>query len=359
MGKRTFLYDTHVKNGAKIIDFFGWDLPLHYGSQLKEHLLVREDCGVFDVSHMLVTHIAGKEAKNFLQKLVTNDINKLNIKGKALYTPVLNELGGIIDDIIIYRLNDEETLYKIVSNGSTREKDLQHFNNIAGEYLVDITPRYDLSMLAIQGPLSIEKILKIKPLWKDKLNKLSSFESCYIEEDYFVSKTGYTGEIGIEVISPSDKIKEFFELLISNGISACGLGARDTLRIEAGMNLYGQDINNDVSPLESGLSWTICFDSDFIGRDYLLKDKLKFKQVGLIIEDKVVLRSGMKIDTGDKALSGIITSGTFSPTLKKSIAIARVPISVEDNVKIDIRGKLIEARLVKLPFVRNGRKLVD
>lgn len=360
--KKTALYDVHKQIGAKMIDFFGWALPLHYGSQLKEHEIVRSDVGVFDVSHMLITEIIGKDAKFFIQEIITNDINKLNIKGKALYSPILNNIGGILDDLIVYRINESESIYIIVSNGSTREKNLKHFNLVAEKYDVKINPRYDLSMLAVQGPKSIEKVLRIKPNWQ-KINDLSTFQGSYMEKDCFISKTGYTGEIGIEIILSSNSVKYFFEQLVNNGITPCGLGARDTLRIEAGMNLYGQDIDENTSPLESGLSWTVSFSKDyFIGKESLLKQKnqgLKFKQIGLIIEEKVILRNGMKVISSNLEQEGIITSGTFSPTLKKSIAIAKVPIFVEDNVKVNVRGNLVQAKLVKLPFVRNGKKLFD
>lgn len=361
--KHTPLYNAHVQNGGKMVDFAGWELPIHYGSQLDEHMAVREDAGMFDVSHMLVTDVKGKDVKKWLRKLVPNDVEKLKMKGKAIYTPMLNENAGVIDDIIIYRMDDDETWYRIVSNGATREKDTVHFIQTAAEFEdVSIEPRMDLAMIAIQGPRAIEKFTGVHPELEAVIDSLVPFQGFYINSGAFVSKTGYTGEEGIEVILPAPRAEALFDDLKLAGVKPCGLGARDTLRLEAGMNLYGHDMDDDTTPWEAGLAWTLALkdDRDFIGRKALedKKDKVTHKQVGLVLEGKGIIRDGMKVVV-DGVGEGVITSGTFSPSLKQSIAIARVPKDAKDKAQVEIRGKLVDARIIKMPFVRNGKKQFD
>lgn len=377
--KRTPFYQSHVDSNGKIVDFSGWELPIHYGSQLDEHEAVRTDAGMFDVSHMVITDVKGLEAKAWLQKLLANDVAKLKSVGKALYSGMLNEHGGILDDLIVYRMNEAETEYRIVSNAATRDKDLAHFEQVAKNFDVELTERPELGMLAIQGPNAIAKLKDAKPSWVETLNELKPFVGADLTDiegnDWFVARTGYTGEDGVEVILNGQDAAEFFSLLKEHGIKPAGLGARDTLRMEAGMNLYGHDMNEEISPYECNMGWTLALkdDRDFVGRDALIQKRQQTKaagtamqQVGLLLESRGVLREGMTVSINqgtDNEQTGIITSGTFSPTLKYSIAIARIPsdVSDEDDVQVDLRGKgkFVDLRVIKLPFVRNGEKQFD
>ena len=362
--KTTPFHQAHKDAGAKLVDFAGWELPIHYGSQIAEHEAVRTDAGMFDVSHMLVTDVAGEKAKEFFRKLLANDVAKLGFVGKALYSAMLNDKGGVIDDLIVYRVSEDETRYRIVSNGATREKDSAQFQKIGTEFGIKLTPRYDLAMLAVQGPKAIAKLLTVKPEWADTVNGLKPFQGADLGNDWFVARTGYTGEDGVEVILPGSEAEAFFKALQQAGVKPCGLGARDTLRMEAGMNLYGNDMDDDVSPLEAGMAWTVDLKDetrDFVGKAALvaLKEKgVSVKQVGLLLAKGGVLREHMEVITPEG--KGITTSGVFSPSLKQSIAIARVPKAFEgDTAKVVIRGKEVDVRVLKLPFVRNGQKQFD
>ncbi|MDY3307004.1 glycine cleavage system aminomethyltransferase GcvT [Psychrobacter sanguinis] len=377
--QRTPFYQSHLDNNGKIVDFSGWELPIHYGSQIDEHEAVRTDAGMFDVSHMVITDIEGSQAKAWLQKLLANDVAKLKTVGKALYSGMLNEEGGIIDDLIVYLMNEEETQYRIVSNAATRDKDLANFNKVAEGFEVTLTERPELAILAIQGPNAVAKLKQAKPTWSETLEGLKPFVGADLTDieanDWFVARTGYTGEDGVEVILPGDSAEEFYKLMLENGIKPAGLGARDTLRMEAGMNLYGHDMDDTISPYECNMGWTLALkdDRDFVGRDALVakhqqaKDNgTAMKQVGLLLETRGVLREGMTVTINqgtDKETTGIITSGTFSPSLKQSIAIARIPADItdEDKVQVDLRGKgkFVDVRVLKLPFVRNGEKQFD
>lgn len=383
--QRTPFYQSHLDANGKLVDFSGWELPINYGSQIEEHEAVRTDAGMFDVSHMVVTDAAGAEAKAWLQKLLANDVAKLKTVGKAIYSGMLNAQGGIIDDLIVYRMNEAETEYRIVSNAATRDKDLAQFSKVAAGFDVQLTERPELAMLAVQGPNAIKKLKAAKPAWAATLDELKPFVGAELEdieggahkEDWFVAKTGYTGEDGVEVILHGDDAAEFYALLLEHGIKPAGLGARDTLRMEAGMNLYGHDMDETISPYECGMGWTLALkdERDFIGREALIQnrnqakaDGTAMKQVGLLLESRGVLREGMEVvisdsEGADSGLRGIITSGTFSPTLKQSIAIARIPASVSDDavVQVDLRGKgkFVDLRVIKLPFVRNGQKQFD
>ena len=359
--KTTPFNQAHKDANGKLIDFAGWELPIHYGSQIQEHEAVRTDAGMFDVSHMLVTDVTGDQAKAFFRKLIANDVTKLGFVGKALYSAMLNDNGGVIDDLIVYRSNEAETQYRIVSNGATREKDSAQFAKIGAEFGIELNPRYDLAMLAVQGPKAVEKLLKVKPEWAETVNKLAVFQGADLGNDWFVARTGYTGEDGVEVILPGSEANAFFVALREAGVQPCGLGARDTLRMEAGMNLYGNDMDDDTSPLEAGMGWTVDLKDesrDFVGKAALvaLKEKgVAYKQVGLLLAKGGVLRDHMEVitDTG----KGITTSGVFSPSLKQSIAIARVPKDFNgEAAKVLMRGKEVDVRVLKLPFVRNGKK---
>jgi len=362
--KTTPFHQAHKDAGAKLVDFAGWELPIHYGSQIAEHEAVRTDAGMFDVSHMLVTDVTGEKAKAFFRKLLANDVAKLGFVGKALYSAMLNDQGGVIDDLIVYRGNEAETQYRIVSNGATREKDSAQFQKIGAEFGIKLTPRYDLAMLAVQGPKAIAKLLTVKPEWTDTINGLKPFQGADLGNDWFVARTGYTGEDGVEVILPGSEAEAFFKALQQAGVNPGGLGARDTLRMEAGMNLYGNDMDDNTSPLEAGMAWTVDLKDearDFVGKAPLvaLKEKgVSVKQVGLLLAKGGILREHMEVITPQG--KGETTSGVFSPSLKQSIAIARVPKTFEgDTAKVVIRGKEVDVRVLKLPFVRNGQKQFD
>lgn len=371
--QRTPFYQSHLDHNGKIVDFSGWELPIHYGSQIAEHEAVRTDAGMFDVSHMVVTDISGKDAKAWLQKLLANDIAKAKFVGKAIYSAMLNDDGGVIDDLIAYRMNEAETEYRIVSNAATRDKDLAQFNKVAKDFdfAVTITERPELAMLAVQGPKAIEKLATAKPAWAEHLTALKPFVGKDLTDiegkDWFVAKTGYTGEDGVEVILPQEKAGEFFSLLKAHGITPTGLGARDTLRLEAGMNLYGHEMDETINPYECGMAWTLAVkdDRDFIGRKAMedkqakaVADGTEVMQVGLVLEGRGVLRDGMTV-TLDDGKTGVVTSGTFSPSLKHSIAIARIPKTDATTAHVELRGTATPVRIISLPFVRNGKKQFD
>jgi len=360
MGQRTPLYDLHLALGAKMVDFGGWDMPLHYGSQVEEHHEVRRDCGVFDVSHMTVIDVTGAQAKAWLQHLLANDVERLHRPGRALYSTMLNERGGIVDDMIVYRLDDA---YRLVFNASTRDQDLAWMSAQLGAYDVQLHERAELAMLAIQGPQARHKIAELVTQSRATLiQQLKPFEGA-IDGDWFIARTGYTGEDGLEICLPANQAPGFFNDLVGAGISPIGLGARDTLRVEAGMNLYGQDIHQDVSPLASNMAWSIAWEPasrQFIGRAALEAEKavgVAHKLVGLVLEERGVLRAHQVVRIADVG-EGEITSGSFSPTLSKSIALARVPMATADRAEVEIRGKWYPVRVVKPTFVRHGKTLI-
>ena len=356
MTKKTILNETHRASGAKMVDFGGWDMPLNYGSQIEEHHLVRRDAGMFDVSHMTVVDLHGAKTRGFLRRLLANSVDKLKTPGKALYSCMLNERGGVIDDLIVYFLSED--FFRLVVNASTRDKDLAWIEKQATAFDVKVTERPELSMIAVQGPNAREKVLGLLTAdTRAKAAKLGKFVA--VEGDgLFIARTGYTGEDGFEIIVPEADAVSLWKRLEGAGVKPAGLGARDTLRLEAGMNLYGQDMDEDVSPWEAGLAWTVSHDEgrDFIGRAALEKQKaegVKRKLVGLVMDDKGVLRHGQRVET--PAGDGEILSGGFSPTIGQSIAFARVPAGAGGELKADIRGKLVPVRIVKYPFVRDGK----
>lgn len=362
MGQQTPLHQQHLAASAKMVDFAGWDMPIHYGSQIEEHHQVRKDAGMFDVSHMVVLDLKGEGCRHFLMRLLANDVSRLTIPGKALYSCMLNEHGGVIDDLIVYFMRDD--WFRMVVNAATRDKDLAWITAQAESEDVDITERDDLAMIAIQGPNARDKAHAALGATIDAAKELKPFFAveCSGEKgDLFVARTGYTGEDGYEIMVPAGQAASSWDALLNAGVKPIGLGARDTLRLEAGMNLYGQDMDENVTPLESGLAWTVAFepeDREFIGRDTLDKQKaggIDQKLVGLILEDRGVLRPHMKVVTenGD----GEITSGSYSPTLGKSIAMARIPFAAKEQCQVEIRGKLLNARIVQYPFARNGKAL--
>jgi aminomethyltransferase len=358
MSQKTVLYDKHVEYGGKIVDFAGWLMPVNYGSQMDEHHQVRNDAGMFDVSHMTVIDLNGEGVRAFLQYLLANDVAKLKQQGKALYSCMLNHDGGVIDDLIVYYMNDR--WYRMVVNAATRDKDLAWIDEQSAGYEVEIHERPDLAMIAVQGPHAREKAIEALPV--DVVEVVSGLDRFFGSDcgEWFVGRTGYTGEDGFEIMLPDIEAPAFWDRLAEAGVKPCGLGARDTLRLEAGMNLYGSDMTETTSPLISGLGWTIAWepeDRDFIGRAALQKQRDKGvtqKLVGLILEDKGILRSHQKVVV-ENAGEGETTSGSFSPTLKQSIAFARVPKQAGDHCQVEIRGKLLNARIVKPVFVRDGK----
>jgi aminomethyltransferase len=363
-GLRTPFYDLHLAAGARMVDFAGWQMPVNYGSQIQEHHAVRSDAGMFDISHMLALDLDGADATTWLKKLLANDVTRLaasGIPGKALYSCMLNDQGGVVDDLIVYQLDAGH--YRIVVNAGTADKDVswmrRHIAQNAAN--VSLTPRRDLAMIAIQGPNAREKTWRALPDIKAAAAALTPFSAAQVN-DIFVARTGYTGEDGFELAFPARQAVAIWHALVAAGIVPCGLGARDTLRLEAGMSLYGQDMDDAVSPLDAGLAWTVDFRNParaFTGRTALETHPPVWQVLGLVLlEDKGVLRAHMKVVTA--AGVGEITSGGFSPTLEKSIAFARVPLAcaVGETVEVEVRGKHLAARSVKLPFVRGGKILV-
>lgn len=363
MLKTTPLNQDHRDMNAKMVDFGGWDMPLHYGSQLDEHHQVRTDAGMFDVSHMLPIDIKGDNVRDFFRQLVANNVDKLKLPGKALYTCMLTPEAGVIDDLIIYFLS--ETWFRIVVNAGTAEKDtawiLAKRDELAPN--LEITPRRDLAMIAIQGPNARAKVWQVIPGAQEATENLKLFQSTVLN-NFFIARTGYTGEDGFEIILPADEASAFWKALHGVGVAPAGLGARDTLRLEAGMNLYGQDMDETTSPMTSGLSWTVDLKSErnFIGKQTLLDTPVTQQLVGLVLQDRGVLRSHQKVvATKDgNEYEGEITSGGFSPTINKSIALARVSsqVAIDDEVDVLVRDKKLRAKVVKYPFVRNGNVLV-
>ena len=359
MLKHTPLNAAHRELGAKMVDFGGWDMPVNYGSQIEEHHTVRNGCGLFDVSHMLSLDLKGANVRPFLRRLVANNVDKLQVSGKALYSCMLNEAGGVIDDLIIYFM--DENWFRLVVNAGTAEKDLAWMEKCNADWGMGLTlaPRRDLAMIAIQGPDASRVLNEALPGVDGLTASLKPFSAAAMGE-MFIARTGYTGENGFEATVPAKAAPVFWKALMEAGGKPIGLGARDTLRLEAGMNLYGQDMDETASPLESGLAWTVDLktERDFVGRAALEKSEVAKQLVGLLLLDKGVLRSHQTVLTKNGA--GEITSGTFSPTLQQSIALARIPLGIApgEEVEVEIRDKKLKARVVKYPFVRNGKILI-
>ncbi len=359
MGNKTELYDAHIACGGKMVDFGGWDMPIHYGSQLEEHHTVRQTSGMFDVSHMTIVDLAGDDAKPYLQYLLANDVDKLKETGKALYSGMLNEQGGVIDDLIVYRM---PVGYRLVVNCATREKDLAWMQKQTEGFDVSLKERPELSMVAIQGPEAIAKVQQV--LAGEKAEIIAGLKVFQGLEsgDWMLCRTGYTGEDGLEVMVPKAEVVDFWQRLQAAGVKPCGLGARDTLRLEAGMNLYGSDMDETVSPLQANMGWTVAWspaERNFIGRAALEAEKaegVKSKLVGLVLEERGVLRGHQKVIV-EGVGEGEITSGTFSPTLGYSIAMARVPADTGEHCAVEMRKKLQTVKVVSPPFVRNGQRV--
>ncbi|MGH8146738.1 MAG: glycine cleavage system aminomethyltransferase GcvT [Rhodanobacteraceae bacterium] len=361
MTQQTVLNATHRAAGARMVDFGGWDMPLHYGSQIDEHHAVRRDAGMFDVSHMTVVDLHGTRCREFLRQLLANNIDKLKKPGKAIYSCMLNERGGVIDDLITYFL--AEDFYRVVVNAATHDKDLAWITQQAQAFDVKVTERAELAMIAVQGPHARAKVLGLLDAGdRERTEKLGKFVATETRGPdgmpLFVARTGYTGEDGFEIIVPDQFAVQLWNALAAAGVQPAGLGARDTLRLEAGMNLYGQDMTESVTPWEAGLAWTVSLDEgrDFIGRGALEQQKaagVPRDLIGVVLDDKGVLRHGQRVVT--PAGDGEILSGIFSPTLGKAIGFARVPTGARDGLRVDIRGRELPLRAVKYPFVRDGK----
>ena len=371
--KHTALHAAHLRAGARMAPFAGWHMPVAYGSQIDEHHAVRRAAGMFDVSHMTIVDAAGPGAKAYLQRLLANDVAKLDRRRggagcTALYSCMLDESGGILDDLIVYRRADDS--YRLIVNAGTRDKDLAWLDDRAAGFDVELAERNDLAMIAVQGPEARRAVAPLVPglaetgaanAGEADISALPPFTAA-CAGGWMLARTGYTGEDGLEVMLPAQQAEAFWDALRSGGVAPCGLGARDTLRLEAGMNLYGQDMDESVSPLECGLKWTVDLggDREFIGRGALearLGAGNCHVQAGLVLEGRGVLRSGYPVVSA--AGEGVVTSGTFSPTLGRAIALARVPRGTAGPCHVFIRGRKLPVRIVKPPFVRNGRILIN
>lgn len=355
MPKRTPLYKAHIAAGARMVDFGGWEMPINYGSQIEEHNKVRQAAGMFDVSHMTVVDILGADARRFLSYLLANDVAKLQTPGRALYSCMLNEKGGILDDLITYFM--DETYFRMVVNAATHDKDLAWIILQAWAFDVVVEERPELAMIAVQGPAARAAVLALLPAGEAQVAaELKPFNAGQFGE-LFIARTGYTGEDGFEISLPAKSAMALWDKLLAAGVAPCGLGARDTLRLEAGMNLYGQDMDESVTPLESALDWTVALkdERDFLGKEALTEQKargVETQLTGLVLKDRGVLRPGQRVITD--AGEGVTTSGSFSPTLQKAIAFARLPKNAGQSCQVDIRGKLLECDIVRPPFARNG-----
>lgn len=353
MPRKTPLHAVHVESGAKMVEFAGWELPIRYGSLVEEHHAVRRRSGMFDVSHMTVVDIQGGGARTGLRRLLANDVDKIREHGQAIYGCMLDDDGGILDDLISYRLEDD--FYRLVVNAATRESDLAWMRERLADDDLTITERDDLAMIAVQGPDAVGHV--VGQLNVPALETLKPFRSL-LHGDLFIARTGYTGEDGCEIVLPGGLAADLWRALAGRGVTPCGLGARDSLRLEAGLNLYGQDMDTTTTPLESNLAWTVAFEPgerDFIGRRALERQResgVARKLVGLVLGSGGIPRAGARVLTA--AGEGVVTSGGFGPTVERPIAMARVPAAAGEQVEVELRGRQLPARVVKLPFVRNG-----
>ncbi len=357
MTLKTALYEQHLAMGGKMVDFGGWQMPLHYGSQIEEHHQVRRAAGMFDVSHMMIVDISGPQVREFMRFLLANDVGPAPRPGKAMYSCMLNEQGGVVDDVIVYDLGEDG--FRMVVNAATRDKDLAWINRQMDAFDVAIQARFDLAMIAVQGPAACDKIMQLAAEKGVSAVDLKPFYAA-AGDGFFIARTGYTGEDGFEIMLPEEQAVALWQQLHRAGVVPCGLGARDTLRLEAGMNLYGSDMDESCSPLESGLAWTVAWqpeERNFIGRAALEIQRevgAAARLAGLVLDGRGVLRNQQRVlcENGEE---GRITSGSFSPTLGKAIALARLPVTAGETCEVEIRGKRVPATIVKPPFVRKGQ----
>jgi len=360
---RTPLFDAHREAGAKMVDFHGWEMPIHYGSQIEEHHAVRRDAGVFDVSHMTVVDVHGAGAEGGLRYLLVNDVARLD-HGRALYTAMCNDSGGIIDDLIVYRRGDD---FRMVVNAATREDDLAWMQARLEGFDLTVTERPELAMIAVQGPHAIERARTVmRPACAEVASSVGPFEAGEVE-GWFIGRTGYTGEDGLELMLPGEEAPAFWGALLAAGATPAGLGARDTLRLEAGLNLYGQDMDTGVTPLESNIGWTVAWkpaERAFVGRAALERQRAEGvarRLIGVVLEGKGVLRAGQEVLAEGERV-GALTSGAYAPTLACGIGLARLDAAAAApgrSVAVRMRGREQPAHLVKPPFVRNGEKVFE
>lgn len=361
MTQQTPLFEQHQACGARMVDFHGWMMPLHYGSQMDEHHAVRTDAGMFDVSHMTIVDLHGERTRAFLRYLLANDVAKLTQPGKALYTAMLNASAGVIDDLIVYFMTED--FFRLVVNSATREKDLAWIAQHAEPFGIELIERNDLSLIAVQGPQAQAKAqILFNDAQREAVTAMKPFFGVQAG-DLFIATTGYTGERGYEIALPAEQAADFWQKLLAAGVKPAGLGARDTLRLEAGMNLYGQEMDEGVSPLAANMGWTIAWqpaDREFIGREALeiQREKGTAQLVGLVMTEKGVLRNDLPVrftDAAGNLQEGVITSGSFSPTLGYSIALARVPAGIGEQAIVQIRNREMPVRVTKPVFVRAGK----
>ena len=364
MTKETFLHDKHVQLGAKMVDFAGWDMPVQYSSIIDEHKTVREAVGLFDVSHMGEVIVYGEDALPYLNKLVPQDVTKL-VDSKAVYCQLTNKQGGIIDDLIIYKLEDKK--YLIIANASRIDEDLNWMvRNKCGFDVSIVNESHNYSLLAVQGPKACELIKKLG------VNELPPFFSIKRGElfniNLWISRTGYTGEDGVEIMVRNEFSEYLWDKLLEAGkefgIKPIGLGARDTLRLEAALHLYGNDLDENTTPIEAGLAWSVCKNKteDYNGKAKIeeqLKNGVEKKLIGLKMLDKSIARHGYDVFYNNEKI-GVITSGGISPIRGDNIALAYIKnldnLAVGSTIQVSIREKLHNAEIVKRPFVEKKNK---
>ena len=339
-----------------MVQFYGWDMPLNYGSQIEEHHAVRKAAGMFDVSHMTIVDVAGADAEAYLRKLVANDVARLDVCG-ALYGVLLLESAGILDDLIVYRRDNG---YRCIVNAGTRAKVLSWMDDQARSFSVTVNERDDLAMIAVQGPAALRRLGESTSF--GEAGALARFTMAERGE-VMIARTGYTGEDGVEIMLGADAARDLWIALLAAGVRPAGLAARDTLRLEAGLNLYGQDMNEDTHPLESNLGWTIAWqpeEREFIGRTALAARRaagVERKLTGVVLSEKGVIREGHRVRC--EAGEGVVTSGIFSPTLGVGVGLARLPKRAKGTCHVEVRGKDKAGRIIKPPFVRDGQAVFD
>ncbi|MCA1687302.1 MAG: glycine cleavage system aminomethyltransferase GcvT [Actinobacteria bacterium] len=352
----TPLYDEHKALGARLVDFAGWEMPVQYEGIKAEHQAVRNRVGLFDVSHMGEAFFRGPDAEEAVQRLVTRDVSRLD-EGQAGYSVVCYEDGGTVDDVIVYRRPDD---FLVVVNASNREKDLDHFRENTGDLDVEISDETEeWALLALQGPEAPDLLQDLTGTDLSTLKPFRFAEGEVAGAKTIISRTGYTGEDGFELYLPSDDAPRVWRELLEAGATPAGLGARDTLRLEAGMCLYGNELDPETTPLEAGIGFAVHLDKEqeFIGQDALRKEKeegLRKKLVGFEVEGRGIARHDHPVRVDDDTV-GKVTSGTLSPTLNKAIGLALVSPGVEDRFEVVIRDRPVEAHTVELPFYKREK----
>ena len=363
---KTYLYNNHIKLGAKMVDFAGWDMPVQYTSIIEEHNNVRNNAGLFDVSHMGEIFVTGNDALNFLQNLVPQDVSKL-VDKKALYCQFTKENGGIEDDLFIYKL--EENHYLLVVNASRLNNDYEWMLKNSSNFDVKIENKSDVySMVALQGPKASDILdcIGIKKENQPKTMYINEYR--LLNEDIFVSRTGYTGEDGFEIIIRNEKVSELWELILEEGkpynIMPIGLGARDTLRLEAAMSLYGNELNENTSPVEAGLSWSIDKEKkqDYIGKNIImnqLKNGIDKKLIAFKMKDRAIARHEYPIYSNNEEI-GHVTSGGIAPSLGQNIGLGYIKtnknLKINDTIQIMIRNKLYNAEITSKNFIQKHNR---